>query len=236
KKTLPNIGDASRKTEFSALLNLANALADWERFEHGHALNKFTELSKHANNLEAVLGYDFTPRIARAKSQLEAINNMPKGAVSMALTVDLLANASRRIQECRYDDAVARLYRAIEALAQVRLQTHGFADTAKVPLDQVPEPIRSEWQTRARNGMVSLGLQDDYALLEALGDELGSRFKEKGMADRDKSPLVSRNSSILAHGFFPVGEAAARQLFKAALALASIEESSLTAFPSLTHN
>lgn len=36
---------------------------------------------------------------------------------------DLILNAERRAVQERYDDAVARLYRAVEMVAQVRLQS-----------------------------------------------------------------------------------------------------------------
>lgn len=232
EKSLPKIGDPSRKAEFSTLLNLAKALADWERFEHRSALNKLNELAKHSNNLEAVLGYDFTPSLTKAKAHLLTVVESPAGTPSMPLTTDLLANAYRRLREGRYDDAVARLYRAIEALAQAKLHAHGFTDTGKVPLDKLPESLRTEWETRAEEGHLKLGLQDDYALLGALGDEVATRFTELKLDGRE-SLLVARNSSILAHGYAPVGKETAEKLFTAALKLAGLEASDLTQFPTL---
>lgn len=233
--SLSKLDDAARKAEFSALLNFANALTDWERFEHRSALNKLNDLAKSANNLEAVLGYDFTPTLTKAKAHLSSIVDSPTGVASMTLTLDLLANATRRIREGRYDDAVARLYRAIEALAQSKLHGHGFTDTSKVPLDKVPEPLRSEWQARAADGLLKLGLQDDYALLTALGDEVGTRFTGLKLDDPQRSPLVARNSSILAHGYAPVSKDTAEKLHAAALHLAGLTESDLTFFPTLKH-
>lgn len=67
--------------------------------------------------------------------------------------VDLLANAKRRKDEGRIDDAVARLYRAIEVVAQVALKDrHGFKSSEKVPLDRVPEALRPGWAPRASDG------------------------------------------------------------------------------------
>lgn len=51
-----------------------------------------------------------------------------------------------------------------------------------------------------------VGLQDAYALLQALRDDLGQRFQEMQLDNRERSPLASRNHSILAHGFEPVKE------------------------------
>src|SRR5207248_7955145 len=91
---------------------------------------------------------------------------------SMQHVVDLLANARRRKAEGRIDDAVARLYRAIESLAQVALaQRYQINNTKQVLLERVPEPLHGQWISRADEGMVFLGLQDAYALLDGLGDE-----------------------------------------------------------------
>lgn len=235
KEALPKIQDACRKAEVSAFASLAEALAEWERFSHKSALNKLTELSKHANNLEAVLGYDFAPSIKRAKSHLESITNAPAGTPGIDLTLDLLANAQRRIREGRYDDAVARLYRAIAAFAQAKLHEHGFADTASMPLAQVPEPLHSEWKSRAENDTLKLGLQDGYRLLDILGDEAADRFKRLELDHPQRSLLVTRNSSILAHGYAPVGKETAEKLLAAALKLSGLTEADLALFPTFEH-
>ena len=81
-----------------------------------------------------------------------------------------------------------------------------------VPIERLPEALRVEWAGRARNGCVMLALKDAYALLTALGDDLGRRFGELELAHDQRSPLVARNQSILAHGFEPVGEIVYNQL------------------------
>ena len=52
----------------------------------------------------------------------------------------------------------------------------------------------------------SSDFQDDYALLQAHGDDSGRLFHEIGLDNREKSPLTARNQSILAHGFDPVSD------------------------------
>src|SRR5262249_3704336 len=111
--------------------------------------------------------------------------------------LDLLANARRRRDERRYDDAVARLYRGLEALAQAHLrQDHGIADTGAVPLSAVPESLRSALSAKPdQAGILKLGLRDDYCLLQGLGNPLGRRFFELELQTK-KSPLNARNRSI----------------------------------------
>jgi CRISPR-associated protein (TIGR02710 family) len=150
----------------------------------------------------------------------------------MQYVTDLLANARRRKTEGRMDDAVARLYRAIEALAQVRLaDRYQIGNTKQVPIERVPEPLRGQWAARAEQGMVFLGLQDAYALLESMRDDLGATFRQLQLHDPQRSPLTARNQSILAHGFERVSESVFQKLWSAALQLASVQESDILSFP-----
>jgi hypothetical protein len=50
---------------------------------------------------------------------------------------------------------------------------------------------------KAKDGIVALGLQDSYALLD---DPLGEEFRSAAL-DSKESPLVAGTRSILAHGF-----------------------------------
>ena len=50
---------------------------------------------------------------------------------------DLLNNAQRRIDEGKYDDAVARLYRANELIAQITLTKFGVIDNALLDEEKV---------------------------------------------------------------------------------------------------
>ncbi len=117
---------------------------------------------------------------------------------------DLVRNAERRAERGRYDDAVARLYRALEMLAQVRLsQREPSLDASDLKLDLLPEAVRAKYT--GREGKIKLGLQEDYDLLIGLDDPLGNAFAP----ERKKmlAVLEKRNASILAHGVQPCDEA-----------------------------
>ena len=197
------VGRADRKRELSVLEQLAKAFDAWDRFEHQVSRAAFENVVKAANDLRAVLG------AAKADRVLGAVDRLAShlGGLCDATpptrhhVIDLLANAQRRNEEGRTDDAVARLYRAIEAMAQVALrERHGVESTENVAVDRVPSSIRAEWELKAKDGVLALGLQDSYVLLAALNDPLGDRFREASLHGT-KSPLTARNRSILAHGF-----------------------------------
>jgi len=119
--------------------------------------------------------------------------------------IDLVNNAQRRASQRRFDDAVARLYRALEMLAQIRLKTaHGY-NTSEISLEKLPEQLREKYRKHTREEeKIMLGLREDYCLLTKLDDEIGKEFVKKEKQILDK--LKIRNYSILAHGETPVTE------------------------------
>lgn len=231
-----NTSESARKRELNALRLMSEAYDAWDRFDHKGAASKLNELEKYDNDLQAILGQTAADQIRRiTRQQKDYLRQLLDGQTpSIRHVTDLLANARRRRAEGRIDDAVARLYRAIESLAQVALaDRHNIPNTKQVPLGEVPETLRGQWASRAENGSVFLGLQDAYTVLDALCDELGAKFKRLNLHDRERSPLTARNRSILAHGFERVSDQIYEQLWKAVLELANVPETELPSFPKI---
>lgn len=204
--SLTQVADLARKRELLSLKVLAEAYDAWDRFDHQEARTLLGKALHSENDLRSLMG------AARAEAVLNAVRHHRDhlarldSTAGLARVADLLSNARRCIFARRYDDAVARLYRALEALAQLRLsQVHGI-DSAHVPLEALPDDLRASMTPVAQEGHVWLGLQNAYALLRARGDALGECFHERGLDDPRGSSLSARNRSILAHGFEPVGE------------------------------
>jgi CRISPR-associated protein (TIGR02710 family) len=203
------------KRELSTLKAVIDAYAAWDRFDHEQAAQRFADALKNRNDLNALFQHDAQSLPARLECHRQFVSQLAgQKNPTTAWIEDLLHNARRRAAERRFDDAVARLYRAFEALAQVRLrERHDIPDTKAVSLAQLPDPLRAEWANRGRdNRSFRLGLQDAWRVLKEYGDEVGLSFFRLGLADEQRSPLVARNQSILAHGFQPVGEPVYNQL------------------------
>ena len=131
----------------------------------------------------------FEAALARVR---EIRSSLRDEAPSLPLLEDLLASAQRRQDMGRYDDAVARLYRFMEGLAQCTLWERFQLRTGARPVEPLPQD--SSWdgaRSRAVEGCVQLGLKDAYRLLEARGDLLGAvaqRLGERG----DLEPCCAR--------------------------------------------
>lgn len=126
--------------------------------------------------------------------------------------VDLLENARRRGDaEKKYDDALARLYRLCEYIAQLQLKREGLykvkdgkVDTSDVALEGLPAEIQEKYTRylNERDGKVMLPLYQSFNLLADVGNKIGKAFLQDERLSRKL--LQIRNNSILAHGFTPV--------------------------------
>ena len=168
---------------------LARAFDAWDKFDHERAFYLLEPFQSRV-----------VPQWIFLKSLLKAV----KSKAGYEPVFDLLGNAERRAARGRYDDAAARLYRALELLAQTRLlQQDPPIHTGAVDLRQVPEPLRDDFGKQVdADGVLKIGLHQDYRLLRALHDPLGLAFDP--LEGRLRDILTVRNQSILAHGPEPI--------------------------------
>jgi CRISPR-associated protein (TIGR02710 family) len=138
--------DVRRRLE--ALGHAVELFACWDRFAHKdaatnlHAVKRW--LPEASEYLDARTLIEITEAVPEWKRRLDLLAR--SATPTRELVEDLLANAARRRHEERFDDAVARLYRALEALAQFRLVTeHQIPNTGKVPPARVPPDLLKDW-------------------------------------------------------------------------------------------
>ena len=163
----------------------------WDKFDHPNALNL----------LEKVGGGEFASYTVTLKKILERV----RSANGYERVGDLLLNAQRRSSQQRYDDAVARIYRAVELFAQIRLKMKYEIDTSNLKLDQLPPHLREEYQARVKDdGRLLFGLREDYELLYKLHDPLGLVYDQR--KEKVIDAIKRRNHSIYAHGLTPMAE------------------------------
>lgn len=220
------------RRRLGAFQALASAYMYWERFQHQDAQEKLDIAMSMGAEFRISLGED-SARALLATLESNAAFLKSRGEPGW-LVKDLIANALRRQAEGRYDDAVARIYRAIEALAQERLEKYDIFSTEETMLKSLPGRLAEKWKGSSwqqdGKGFILLGLQRDYEVLIEQGDELGLKFQELGLAGT-KSPLKVRNNSILGHGFKAVGQDECGKLSQLFLELSGIDERTLPKFP-----
>jgi CRISPR-associated protein (TIGR02710 family) len=173
-----------RRAHDGLAAHLAAALAIAEAWREGGKVRVLSELEAQAGRLADLLGQEGKP--------------------SRLLLADLLANAERRAETGSYDDALARLYRALELAAEMDLcERHGLilSDPATWPTD-----VRRKLGARAGG---ALGLKESLALAFDVDKALGvtGSLAQRLYGDygsRLRPLLNKRHESILAHGVRPV--------------------------------
>jgi len=135
------------------------------------------------------------------------------------LIADIINNARRRGSiGFRFDDAVGRLYRVMELIAQYRLKSYGIADTGSVDPKIIDEELRKRWREYG-SAPLKLGLRKSYELLAVKMDKLGLEYEGD---NRLRDLLNKRNNAILAHGLDPVAKDVYEGLLDKALTYAFI--------------
>jgi len=174
----------------------------WDRFDHldawGFLSMRMKQVQAHGLALKRVLSSRAT-----IDAEFAAPDAIPGHGYE--LLEDLLRNAQRRAHQQRYDDAVGRLYRALELLVQLRLKVQYAIATGDVDVNQLPEALREKYATERnpRNGLIQLPLWKSYILLSELPDDpLGEHFNSQSQYLLDA--LSVRNHSLFAHGFKPI--------------------------------
>lgn len=227
------------KAFFGAMQELAQGYDLWDKFRHKEAKGKLYRSRKVidasaaiSNKAEIIALSNALKENLNFLEELEA-NKKQKG---LLLFYDLMANAKRRADlEDKFDDAMARLYRAMEAMAQFRLESQYGIKTSDVKIEKIPDSLKQDYQrkyTDEKEKRIKLPLYASYLLLKELRDELGRSFFQ--YYDNElKSILDLRNRSILAHGFGSVKEETFRKMYSVVLRFAGVTEEQIPRFPDL---
>lgn len=180
----------------------------WDRFDHVEAWRSLQPYMK-ASEIRP-LGL-FLKRVISSRAAIDPHFSSADGMNGQGYEIveDLLLNADRRAIQDRYDDAVGRLYRALELLVQIRLLQTYDIKTGDVDRQKLPASLQEKYADpalRSRDGKLQLALTRSYVLLSELPDDpLGKLYLQD--ADRIQNALQIRNYSLFAHGFTPITKA-----------------------------
>lgn len=194
----------SSRRRASRLERLAVAFQSWDLFRHAEALRAYEQVSR-----EGELG-----EFAVSDDTLAKLHDLARDRKTLLGMADLVANSRRRVEEGRFDDAVGRLYRALELATQIGLSKVGLdaadLDTSRIRDKELRLQLERERRIgRKRTGAsVRVGLLKGLRVLEDQGHPLGRLSRDRDL----QRALEHRNQSILAHGLTPVDRAAAERL------------------------
>lgn len=202
---------AAPRRLYMGLKDVSAALVDWDRFEHYakekchkslfSAVEEVKKAALELNMTDVVKWADEVEKLAR---RIRGVQQGDKP--SLDAVADLYHNAQRKLRQGRYEDAGARLYRALEAIAQWVLHQKNV-NSSKVDWSMIPkeaqERFRKNQSDNSKPLPYKLGLMDSFALACALGCKgVEDFFDDQGFCLRNEIEI--RNQSILAHGWTPV--------------------------------
>jgi len=206
---------------FKFVRMLATGFLYWEQFRHKEAhdclkkgmvlLDKY--LQHYPSNVYQQIKDEIRKHIDFLENLLSKTRNLQ--TYDNILIKELINNARRRVEDNRFDDAAARIYRALELYGQICFEKKIGCSNDKVKPAKIPQELRDEFIRKYRDPqteMMKLPLQATFAVLRAAGHEAGDRFFK--LEDKIKNIQIARNKSILAHGIQPVSEHAAQSILE----------------------
>ncbi len=188
--------------EAKFISTLSEGYFKWDIFKHKEAIDFIEDVDA---KILAVKQQDkFGMNLSHLKNCIE--EKKSKAGLGEYLIVDLFANLLRRMDEGKYDDAVARCYRCLEMLGQWKLwDEHGLhhADIDISPEYFTDSQVKILKRWKGKNSQLSVGLKKVWEILGMVDIDLPEDpIKEKGFLDI----LAARNTSILAHGSEPISK------------------------------
>lgn len=246
--------DAAHRCEalkplFDTLAKLAEGYGHWDNFNYNSAGSVLAQCITPLKTLPFMNdGKDISSKFAAAiEKDVDRIRQIKNDMTTLegkkskelsdgsALLKDLLGNAVRRAErEHKYDDAVSRLYSAIEKSAKIRLRTVYEINNSAVRQNQIPISAQAELyecEVKDPHGCVRLPLGKSFALLDALEDALGKSFRAK---QRDLEKVMDiRNNSLLAHGYRPVSQSTYENMLNIALSFCALPKEEIPPYPEL---
>ena len=181
-----------------SLLNLCMAYHAWDNMD-------FESANGHLRKVD-INRIELTEITQDLKKNLKAlgtiVNARSPNLKNCYILASLINNSIRKAEEYKYDDAIARLYRAFELIAQIKLGSYNInssdVDVSILLENNVSQEFIDELEKTREEGKIRIGLVKDYLLLNELGEELGEYYVEN--YKKINNITLKRNNSILAHG------------------------------------
>ncbi|MEP0861581.1 MAG: TIGR02710 family CRISPR-associated protein [Ignavibacterium sp.] len=190
--------------EYHEKVELLKYLSDlfdcWDKFEFNRAFEHYKKInvdSMKVFNLKSRFESYYLPLLIKLKSEEYSYQRL----------IDLTGNADRRASEGRYDDAIARLYRALEMCGQIEFLKEFHCSTSDVIIDKIPVNLKEEVNNKyldKKDNKIKIPLYGTFELLSKINNTVGKVFMDQW--NNIKKCLTVRNNSILAHGNDPVSK------------------------------
>lgn len=233
---LDKLSESDLKLRSDLFIKLVSFYDSWDKFNFENNLDDIIDEIESNHSLNEYFTQEIPNFFMQMKNNLHFLD---KNSNPMYYLPDLLNNAERRISEGKYDDAVARLYRSLELIAQLQLLKFRIVDentlkenrtflidkeklqkkASKKALGEIDTWNPYGWKHTNKKYLERLDLSGDYSLLNILSSEKRNDL-EKSSQEIYKfylnidARVKLRNKSILAHGLNALNERDALTIYK----------------------
>jgi CRISPR-associated protein (TIGR02710 family) len=186
------------KKKAETLITLAQFFSAWDKFnflESSDILKNLSEEQLNEVQLKGKFQKVFNPLLQKLKEE----------KLNYEKVDDLIFNSERRANEGKYDDAIARLYRALEMVGQIEFEKEFNCKTDDVNLNNLPETLRKDLEFKYKsytNKKIQLPMYKTFDVLLMVTNPIAQIFESSNA--EIKRHISKRNHSILAHGSIPV--------------------------------
>ncbi len=181
-----------------SLLYLCKSYYYWDNMDLEKAYSYLTKVD--------INQWEFLELKVKLEKNLNAlgiiVNSRSENLKKCYILASLINNSKRKAADYKYDDAIARLYRSFELIAQIKLLKYGIVssdiDVSALLEKNVSQDFIDYLEKMREDGKIRIGLTADFLLLNELGDDLGKYYVAN--ENKIKNLTQKRNNSILAHG------------------------------------
>ncbi len=207
---------ASRR-RFQALAKLADAMAARHRLDFKGAERLLGPLAGDIPKLyDGSSDFGLSALVRQAKAICDSCD---QAAATDNLLQEILDNTLRTARQGRYEDAAARLYRAMEMQGQIWLseKTDSAFENGRLRKSRLAPAELADWQACQpdERGEVRLSSEQVFQALARLAHPQAQKIVEDialGTRSRWRAATEKRNTSILAHGSNPIGQHGFQQM------------------------
>jgi len=224
------------KSLFRKISHMIDGFYKWDLFRHNEAADcfkkaKIEDIAEYEDKTFVAFAYETNTKL------IPYLHNLAdhKNELTLNHILDLFSNANRRFKEGKIDDAILRLYRLVEMIAQERLRNKYNIDASNVLVENIPEVIRDEYKRlykTPRDGKIKVPQAAAFRLLKHLNDDLGRTFYKH--EKKFQNIQSARNNSYLAHGTWSARAKTFVDLKDFVLSLGMFSEEDTPVFPTLS--
>lgn len=204
-KRVPN------RIRFETMAEVADAMAARHRLDFKKASEGFGRASKAIPALYD--GQEDWGLLEFVRSGIRLSSSCSGGMATRELLRELLDNCLRSAAQSRFEDAAARLYRAMEMQAQIWLAEatkNAFINGKMQPGTRLPDQLENlDCFRSAEKAEIKLGLDSIFRALACLSHDYAGKIAadiDAGPKSRWHQATEKRNTSILAHGVSSIGK------------------------------